>query len=223
MAVGVHLNIADADSGSAMGLPLGNPQLIQHTLAVSTGDGSRYELLCVVPACTWQRALYWLPALGTSARHYLPLAEALAARGIAVVVHEWRGIGSSNRRASRRCTWGYRDILEDDLPAARAVLRSHWPQAMWHVGGHSLGGQIAMLQAALSPEAYVGIVLVASGAPYWRQFRRAWLVGGACMLAPCVASLCGYLPGRRIRFGGNEARGLVADWARTGRSAMHGR
>ncbi len=222
--VGALLNIADGDSGDAAilaALPLVSPQLLHHTLPVSTGDGSRFELLCVTPAGAWQRALYWLPALGTSARHYLPLAEALAARGVAVVVHEWRGIGSSNRRAGRQCTWGYRDILEDDLPSARAVLRAHWPRAMWHVGGHSLGGQIAMLQAALTPDAYAGIVLVASGAPYWRRFRHAGLLATAYVLAPYLASLCGYLPGRRIRFGGNEARGLIADWARTGRSGRY--
>src|SRR5471030_925392 len=111
-----------------------NPSIIampveQTVLPVSSVDGSRIELLCVHPAAEWQRLLYWLPAMGVPARHYLPLAEALAAQGVAVVVHEWRGIGSSNRRAGRRCNWGYRELLEDDLPAALSAVRARWPQA----------------------------------------------------------------------------------------------
>ena len=39
--------------------------------------------------------------------------------GVAVVMHEWRGIGSSDRRAGRRCNWGYRELLQDDLPATK--------------------------------------------------------------------------------------------------------
>lgn len=220
---GFLLNTTDGGSaiGGALVLPASDASLVRHTLPVVTADGSRFELLCIAPAGTWRHALYWLPALGISARHYLPLAEALAARGIAVVIHEWRGIGSSSRRASRQCSWGYREILEDDLPVAHRVLRARWPRVTWCLGGHSLGGQIALLRAALTPAEYAGIVLVASGAPYWRQFRRGWLLAGAFVLAPCLAWLCGYLPGRRLRFGGREARGVIADWARTGRSGRY--
>jgi len=64
-------------------------------------------------------------------------------------------------------------------------------------------------------------VLVASGAPYWRRFRHGWLIGAAYALAPWLAALVGHLPGRRIGFGGNEARGVIADWARSGRSGRY--
>ncbi|MGH8160501.1 MAG: alpha/beta hydrolase family protein [Rhodanobacter sp.] len=193
----------------------------QLVIPVSVGDGSRFELLCVHPAGTWRQLLYWLPAMGIPARHYLPLAEALAARGIAVVVHEWRGIGSSNRRAGRRDDWGYRELLTHDLPAARAAVHTRWPQATCWLGGHSLGGQLGAMYASLHPSEPAGLLLVASGAPYWRRFRWGRLIGMACVLAPWLARLFGYLPGRRIGFGGNEARGVVADWARTGRTGRY--
>jgi predicted alpha/beta hydrolase len=160
--------------------------------------------------------------MGVPARQYLPLAEALAARGIAVALHEWRGIGSSNRRAGRRCDWGYRTLLTLDLPAAAAVLRTQWPQATCWVGSHSLGGQIGALHASGYPGQYAGLVLVASGAPYWHCFRHALLVGAAYVLAPLLAGVVGYLPGRRIGFGGREARGVVGDWARSGRHGRYG-
>ena len=190
-------------------------------MSVSAFDGARFDLLCVHQPGPVRQLLYWMPAMGVSARQYLPLAQALARRGVAVVLHEWRGIGSSDRRAGRHCDWGYRELLADDLPAALAEVGRRWPQAAYWLGGHSLGGQLATLYAALHPAACAGLVLVASGAPYWPRFRRGWLVGLAYVVAPWLAAAVGYLPGRRIGFGGNEARGVIADWARSGRSGRY--
>ena len=198
--------------------PLSNEPLV---IPITAADGARFELLCAQPVGEWRQLLYWLPAMGVPARHYLPMAEALASRGIAMAVHEWRGIGSSDRRASRRSNWGYRELLLDDLPPAMAALQSRWPDKARLIGGHSLGGQIASLYAALHPADYAGIALVASGAPYWRAYPRSLLIKIGCMLAPMAANLRGYLPGRRIGFAGNEARGLTADWARSGRSGRY--
>ena len=190
-------------------------------LPVAAGDGARSELLLSLPPGTPTALLYWLPAMGIAAKHYLPLAQALSARGVAVALHEWRGIGSSDRRASRRCDWGYRQLLGDDLPAGVAVAQRHCPDVACWLGGHSLGGQIASLYAGQHSQALAGLVLVASGAPYWRQFRHRFPIGLAYVLAPWLAGLTGYLPGRRIGFGGNEARGVIADWARSGRTGRY--
>lgn len=200
-------------SASAIAEPL--------VIPVIAADGARCELLAVLPAGAWRHLLYWIPAMGMPARHYLPLAQALADRGIAVVLHEWRGIGSSDRRAGRQCDWGYRQLLQDDLPAGMAAVRRCWPQAPCWLGGHSLGGQLGLLYASLHPDDFAGLVLVASGAPYWRRFRHGWLIAAAYALAPALAGLVGHLPGRRIGFGGNEARGVIADWARSGRSGRY--
>jgi predicted alpha/beta hydrolase len=191
------------------------------TIPVSVDDGSRFDLLHAQPDVAWHRLLYWVPAMGIPARHYLALAEALALRGVAVAVHEWRGIGSSNRRAGRTCDWGYRELIERDLAAGMAAVRERWPQATCWIGGHSLGGQLGSLYASLHPAEFAGVVLVASGAPYWRRFRHGWLIAVAYALAPWLARLVGHLPGRRIGFGGNEARGVIADWARTGRTGRY--
>jgi len=190
-------------------------------IPVTAADGARCELLATLPAGRWQQLLYWMPAMGMPARHYLPLAQALAVAGVAVVLHEWRGIGSSDRRAGRDCNWGYRQLLQDDLPAGMAAVRQRWPQARCWLGGHSLGGQLGLLYASLHPHDFAGMVLVASGAPYWRRLRHGWLIGAAYALAPWLAALVGHLPGRRIGFGGNEARGVIADWARSGRSGRY--
>jgi predicted alpha/beta hydrolase len=206
--------MADSSTDSA---PAAEPLLLPATSA----DGARFELIAVVPATAWQRLLYWMPAMGIPARHYLPLAQALAARGVAVVLHEWRGIGSSDRRAGRGSNWGYRQLLQDDLPAGLAAVRQRWPQAGYVLGGHSLGGQLGLLYASLHPRDFSGVLLVASGSPYWRCFRHGGLVRLAYVLAPLLAGLLGYLPGRRLGFGGNEARGVIADWARSGRTGRY--
>ncbi|GLQ51064.1 alpha/beta hydrolase family protein [Dyella flava] len=188
---------------------------------VVSRDGARSELILVQPADYPRHVLYWLPAMGVPAKHYLPLAEAFAAHGIALVLHEWRGIGSSDRRAGRRCDWGYRELLQADVPAGVEEARTRWPHAKLWLGGHSLGGQLSCLYASLHPDVFTGLVLIASGAPYWRRFPRGASILPAFLLASPLARLLGYLPGRRIGFGGNEARGVIADWSRSGRTGRY--
>jgi predicted alpha/beta hydrolase len=184
-------------------------------LPVETGDGHRSELLARIPYSPCA-ALLWLPALGVAAKHYLPFAEALATRGIAVFLHEWRGNGSSNRRAGRDCDWGYRELFAD-IAASERALEMHATGLPRILGGHSLGGQLACCRLALAPHAARSLWLVASGAPYWRSFPAPtrWWLPFAYRFLPWLANRCGALPGRRVGFGGNEARGVIRDWSRT--------
>lgn len=190
---------------------------------VRASDGHRWRLLARIPRAPRQ-ALLWLPALGVAARHYLPFAEALAQRGVAVFLHEWRGHGSSDVRAGRGRDWGYRELLLEDLPASQAAIASLLPDPCPRViGGHSLGGQLACCRLALAPGSAAALWLVASGAPYWRAFPppQRWLLPLAYRFLPWLAQRRGALPGRRIGFGGNEAAGVIADWARTALSGRY--
>jgi predicted alpha/beta hydrolase len=193
----------------------------ESTLHIASADGAAADLQIVRPPGPVTDVVLWLPALGVAARHYLPFAQALAARGTAVALHEWRGVGSSDRRAGRVSNWGYREILTQDIPASLAALRAAVPGARIWFGGHSLGGQLASLFAGMHPNEHAGLLLVASGAPYWRRFPRSWLIGAFIAAAPLIAALCGHFPGRRLHFGGSEARGVMADWARSGRTGRY--
>lgn len=182
--------------------------------------GVEADLQSVRPAGSTRGHLLWLPALGVAARHYRPFAEDLAGHGIAVWLHEWRGNGSSSVRASRRCNWGYAELLQEDIPASlRAVADAAGSTPVW-LGGHSLGGQLAILRAALGADGVHGLALVGSGIPWWRAFPERTKLALAAVLVPAVAAVIGHFPGRRIGFGGREARGVMADW---GQVARHGR
>ncbi|WP_407352204.1 alpha/beta fold hydrolase [Luteimonas sp. R10] len=194
-----------------------------HETPLQADDGHCWSLQARLPARP-RASLLWLPALGVTARNYLPFAEALAAQGIAVFLHEWRGFGSSNLRASRENDWGYRALLTRDLPASEAAIAQALPGVERLIGGHSLGGQLACCRLALRPQAAQRLWLVASGAPYWRAFprpQRLWLPL-AYRFLPWLAGRRGSLPGRTIGFGGNEARGVIGDWARTALSGRYG-
>ena len=195
-------------------------------LPCQAGDGHAWEVLGRLPANP-RATLLWLPALGVAARHYLPFAEALSGHGIATFLHEWRGHGSSTLRAGRDHDWGYKALLEQDIPASEAVVARSALGLPRIVGGHSIGGQLACCHLALAPTAAEALWLAASGAPYWRAFPppRRWLLPLAYWLMPWLARVNGHFPGKRLRFAGNEARSLIGDWGRTaisGRYAAHG-
>jgi predicted alpha/beta hydrolase len=189
------------------------------TIPLRMADGATADLQVYRATGDEIACLLWVPALGVAARHYEPLAKALNAHGVSVGLHEWRGHGSSDRRASRKANWGYRELLTDDLPTSLAALRAAVPSIPLYVGGHSLGGQLAALLAATSPQPLAGVTLVGSGSPYWRCFKP-W-VGLALIAAPVLANLVGRFPGKRVGFGGNEARGVMGDWARSGRTGRY--
>ena len=186
-------------------------------LPVVAGDGHRFVLQARVPAAP-RATLLWLGGMGIGARHFVPFAETVAARGIAAFVPDWRGLGSSSARAGRDHDWGYRELLMQDLPACASAIANTMPDLPRLLGGHSLGGQLACVHAGLSRDAASELWLVASGTPDWRAFppRTRWWLPLAYRALDGIAVACGKLPGRRIGFGGEEARGVVRDWSRTG-------
>ena len=161
-------------------------------------------------------ALLWLPALGVPARKYERLSAHLAARGIALGIHEWRGTGAHPARPSRRHDWGYRELLVEDIPATRAALAAAHPGLPVLYGGHSIGAQFAVMAAALHGGA-AGLVAVGSGVPHWRLFPGPlrWLVGAFGHVLPPLTRAVGTYPGHRLGFAGREAGQLMRDWAQT--------
>jgi len=193
---------------------------VSEMLKVTAADGHAFEI-ALYPAAKNQAPLLLVgPAMGTPARIYAPLAEAFAAQGLNTAVIELRGIGSSSLRAGRGTDFGYRDLVETDWSAALAALRERFADSPVFLFGHSLGGQVAVLHAAARPDQVDGAVIVAAGSVYhggWSGLKRLGILAFT-QFAGSLAGLLGYFPGKRVGFGGTEAKALMQDWARLARS-----
>jgi predicted alpha/beta hydrolase len=156
-------------------------------------------------------AVVW-PAMGVPARYYRPFASSLAAAGLAVAVVDLRGTGTSTPRPSRASRYRYADLVAD----VGAVL-AHLKGDRVLLIGHSLGGQACALHLATSQSNVAGLVLVAAGLPYWRDYPAGWrttlpMTQGINV----VSTVLGVWPG--WGFGGRQSRGLIRDWAYTART-----
>lgn len=155
-----------------------------------------------------------MPALGMGARFYQPLALAMQDKGFNVALLEQRGHGDSPWRASRRCDWGFRETLINEIPAALEWLTATAPHQPVYLMGHSLGGHYAAMAAGLYPKQVNGVILAACGSPWVGGFngdtarKLKWL----CRLIPPACALLGYYPGKQLGFGDREARTLMTDW-----------
>jgi predicted alpha/beta hydrolase len=163
------------------------------------------------------------PAMGVPARYYRPFARELGAAGLAAVVADLRGTGSSTPPPSRRSRYGLADLV-GDVEAVQAALTPRLEGRTVLLLGHSLGGQAAVLHLALADESMVsGLVLVAVGLPYFRAYptRQGAAVLPYTQSIAAVAEVLGVWPG--WGFGGRQARGVIRDWAYTARRGRYPR
>lgn len=190
------------------------PRIEKLRVRAEDGVESDAALFIREPAAPVRAIIVCTPAMGVPARFYEPLAQELADRGLCAVTSELRGIGSSSIRVRRGVDFGYHELALRDLPAVISAARELYPEAPVFVLGHSLGGQVSALYASAQPEAVRGLILVASGTPYFRNWRfpgnLGVLVGTQLMRG--ISSVLGYYPGRRFGFGGTEARRLIREW-----------
>lgn len=181
-----------------------------------------------------------VPAMGVPARKYTSFCQALNASGVHAACFDLRGVGDSSLRASRSINFSYQTIIEQEFPAALTAVRSEYGDAPVILTGHSLGGQLsalylagAQLNVAEQQGGAVlplpcGLGLVASCSIFYKNwpFPSSYGLLLFTQFSALLAKLLGYFPGRSIGFGGLEARGVIADWARsswTGRYDLHPR
>lgn len=163
-----------------------------------------------------------IPGLGVPGEYYLCFARELARRGVDVAVGELRGNGDSLPKPSSASTYGYHEIAAVDFPAVFEVVRTRFPDSTPYLLGHSMGGQLAALYAARVRGRLGGLILVASGTPYYRGYRGLLgpgvLVGTAA--ASITAGLAGFWPGDKLGPNGfgRQSKVLISDWARLART-----
>ncbi|BDT93802.1 MULTISPECIES: alpha/beta hydrolase family protein [Nocardia] len=162
-----------------------------------------------------------VPGLGVPAGYYELFAAGLAARGFDVAIGELRGNGDSRPKPSSASTYGYHELVSVDFPAIFEVVREQFPDSTPYLLGHSMGGQLGVMYAARIRGRLGGLVLVASGTPYYRGYRGlsgpGMLVGTTAI--SLTANLAGFWPGDRVSMGfGRQSKVLISDWARLART-----
>ncbi|QES41245.1 alpha/beta hydrolase [Streptomyces venezuelae] len=177
-------------------------------------------------------AVLILPAMGVPARFYRRFARQLHDEGLTVLTVDLRGQGEATPSSAGRGApgHGYREIVEEDLPAVVAAIRDELgTEPPLFLLGHSLGGQLGLVYAASAGRhsAVDGVAVVATGSVWHRAF--APLRGTGLLLVQLLiagtATILGRWPGTRLGFGGNQPKGVMRDWARqvrTGRYSAEG-
>lgn len=153
-----------------------------------------------------------LPAMGVRASFYRTLANSLMDFDLTSYVMEYRGLGDSSLRAGWRTDFGYKQHQED-VAALIARVKQDCPGRPIYIAGHSMGGHFAVMTAGLDPDSFDGIIMLASGTPWYKIYEgnTASKIKMLLRLMPLLL-LLGYFPGKKIGFAGREARSLMRDW-----------
>ncbi len=178
-------------------------------------DTGGYELpLRWYPAEHPHANIVLMGALGMAARYYEPLARRLCEAGFNVALPEQRGHGDSPVRASRKLDFGFREALDEEIPAVMDWLSQQAPGLPLYLMGHSLGGHYAAITAGRFPHRVDGVIIAACSTPWPGGFQGTTRrqVRLLCALIPVLLRLFGYYPGHRVGFGDREARTLMRDW-----------
>lgn len=156
-----------------------------------------------------------LPAMVMKAKHYLHLAKSLNAQGMSVALCDLRGQGECTPALQDQPNFGYREMIEIDLPAVTAAVRDRFPNSELHLFGHSLGGQLSLLYAAGEPGAVDSVTVIGTGTVYWRAFgiRRWFEALRDIQWIGLVARVKGHWPGGVLIPGAMAGRVMV-DWSR---------
>lgn len=206
---------------------MGRGEDLSSWLKIDTRTGISVPLLQTGSKTDSGAVLIFLPALGIRASYYRKLASGLAENGVTSVVLEQRGNGESPYRPGRRHKFTLSDYLREDIDAVTDWCQQQFPNRPIYIGGHSLGGHMASIAAGENPNFYAGVVHLACGFPYHKDFPQpaSGFVKLLIGIIPTLTAVLGYYPGQWFKFGGREFRGLMMDWrnwARFGRYAVNG-
>lgn len=113
----------------------------KENIQIKCADGFKLAATVYKPA-TIKAAVMIAPATGIKRGFYHSFATFLAEKGYGVLTYENRGIGNSvngsiNQGNPSLIAWG-----EQDMPAVLEELKRIFPQQVYHLVGHSAGGQL---------------------------------------------------------------------------------
>ncbi|MBX2873810.1 MAG: alpha/beta fold hydrolase [Saprospiraceae bacterium] len=164
-----------------------------------------------------------LSAMGVAGSYYKNLGEHLAAKGHIAFTTDYRGIGHSSLRPPK-ADFGYKEIIEYDYKGIIEAVINRFPATPIYLLGHSLGGQLGSLYLGrYLPKQVHGIILIASCSVYYRGWPgfMAYATLFGTQMAALISSGLGYFPGKKVGFGGTEAKTVMRDWSRQARTGSY--
>lgn len=121
--------------------------MVPQNIIVECADG--YELSATLYSPTTnndvKHALMFAPATGIKRGFYDAIAKHFANLGCGVITFDNRGIADSLHGSAKDSKATIRDWGYLDMPAVLDSLGAHFPNAKYHLVGHSAGGQLVGL------------------------------------------------------------------------------
>ncbi|MCC3313883.1 alpha/beta hydrolase family protein [Nocardia africana] len=181
---------------------------------VDTTDGVRFTVRFLPADTATAPVMLILPAMGMKAKHYIALAEALRAQGVSAATVDLRAHGEALPKLGEHKDFGYREMIETDLPAVVGAVERRFPGAPVHLFGHSLGGQLAVLFAAAEPDRVASVTIIGTGTVFWWAFgpRRWWEALSRIQWIGLVSRVKGHWPGG-VLIPAPMPGGVMIDWS----------
>ncbi|APA99354.1 alpha/beta hydrolase family protein [Nocardia seriolae] len=181
---------------------------------VETADGVSFTVRFLPSERSDAPVVLILPAMAMKARNYFSLAKALQALGLSVATCDLRAHGEATPALGDHTDFGYREMIETDLPSIVTAVEDRFPGAPIHLFGHSLGGQLALLFSAAEPGRIAGVTVIGTGTVFWWAFgpRRWWEALSRVQWIGLVSRVRGHWPGG-VLIPAPMPGGVMIDWS----------
>ena len=184
-----------------------------YSLSIMTDRNRALAATVYRPKDEMKTAVMIAPATGIKRQFYHNFATYLAASGFGVLTFDNEGIGESLNSDLSKCdasliSWG-----RHDMPAVLDALQDEFPDATYHLIGHSAGGQLIGLMPNYQAIASVFNVACSSGQiknmdmPY-----KLKAIGFMDAFIPLTNLTFGYTPADKIGMGEPLPRSVARQW-----------
>ncbi|MBH0066126.1 alpha/beta fold hydrolase [Psychrobacter sp. SZ93C1] len=188
-------------------------QIDVYSLSIMTDRNKALAATVYRPRDTTKKAIMMAPATGIKRHFYHHFARYLAESGFGVLTFDNEGIGESLSSELSKCdasliSWG-----RHDMPAVLDALQDEFPNASYHLIGHSAGGQLIGLMPNYQAITSVFNVACSSGRiknmgmPY-----KLKAMGFMDAFIPLANLTLGYTPSDKIGMGEPLPRGVARQW-----------
>ncbi|WP_356644810.1 alpha/beta fold hydrolase [Psychrobacter sp. 5A.1] len=165
------------------------------------------------PRDTTKKAIMMAPATGIKRHFYHHFARYLAESGFGVLTFDNEGIGESLSTDLAKCdasliSWG-----RHDMPAVLDALQDEFPNASYHLIGHSAGGQLIGLMP--NYQAITSVFNVACSSGRIKNMNMPYklkAMGFMDAFIPLANLTLGYTPSDKMGMGEPLPRGVARQW-----------